>query len=91
MEKWKFLSSSGLEFRPLGRPVRSQSLYRLSYPVSELKSKKEKISANQGYLNLNISLKNIGLQTALAAEARDSVHCLFIYVLTKQSKGQWWW
>jgi hypothetical protein len=26
--------STGLELRPLGRPVRSQSLYRLSYPSS---------------------------------------------------------
>jgi hypothetical protein len=34
MEKWKFLPSPGLELRHLGRPVRSQSLYRLSYPGS---------------------------------------------------------
>jgi hypothetical protein len=32
MEKRKFLTLSGLELRPLGRPARSQSLYRLSYP-----------------------------------------------------------
>jgi hypothetical protein len=31
-EKWKFLPPPGLELRPLGRPARSQSLYRLSYP-----------------------------------------------------------
>jgi hypothetical protein len=31
MEKWKFLTPPGLELRPLGRPARSQSLYRLSY------------------------------------------------------------
>jgi hypothetical protein len=29
MEKRKFLTQSGLELRPLGRPARSQSLYRL--------------------------------------------------------------
>jgi hypothetical protein len=34
MEKRKFLTLSGLEFRPLGRPARSQSLYRLRYPQS---------------------------------------------------------
>jgi hypothetical protein len=34
VEKKKFLSLSGLELRPLGRPARSQSLYRLRYPGS---------------------------------------------------------
>jgi hypothetical protein len=28
----KFLTLPGLELRPLGRPVRSQSIYRLRYP-----------------------------------------------------------
>jgi hypothetical protein len=32
MEKWKFLPPMGLKLRSLGRPARSQSLYRLSYP-----------------------------------------------------------
>jgi hypothetical protein len=32
VEKRKFLTEPGLEFRPLGRPARSQSLYRLRYP-----------------------------------------------------------
>jgi hypothetical protein len=31
MEKWKFLTLPGLEPRPLSRPARSQSLYRLRY------------------------------------------------------------
>jgi hypothetical protein len=31
MEKWTFFTLPGLELRPLGRPARSQSLYRLSY------------------------------------------------------------
>jgi hypothetical protein len=30
----KFLTLQGLELRPLGRPARSQSLYRLRYPGS---------------------------------------------------------
>jgi hypothetical protein len=34
MEKRKFLTLPGLEIRPLGRPARSQSLYRLRYPGS---------------------------------------------------------
>jgi hypothetical protein len=32
VEKRKFLTLPGLEFRPLGRPARSPSLYRLRYP-----------------------------------------------------------
>jgi hypothetical protein len=32
VEKKKFLTLPGLELRPLRRPARSQSLYRLSYP-----------------------------------------------------------
>jgi hypothetical protein len=32
MKKRLFLTLPGLEFRPLSRPVRSQSLYRLRYP-----------------------------------------------------------
>jgi hypothetical protein len=34
LEKRKFLTLPGLEFRPLGRPARSPSLYRLRYPGS---------------------------------------------------------
>jgi hypothetical protein len=34
VEKRKFLTLTGLEFRPLGRPARSQLLYRLRYPGS---------------------------------------------------------
>jgi hypothetical protein len=35
-KKRKFLSLPGLELRPLRRAARSQSLYRLSYPGSQL-------------------------------------------------------
>jgi hypothetical protein len=35
-EKRKFLTPPGLELRPLSRPARSQSLYRLRYPGSPL-------------------------------------------------------
>jgi hypothetical protein len=34
LEKRKFLALPGLELRSLGRPVHSQSLYRLRYPGS---------------------------------------------------------
>jgi hypothetical protein len=34
MEKREFLTLPGLELQPLGRPARSQSLYRLRYPGS---------------------------------------------------------
>jgi hypothetical protein len=33
VEKRKFLTLPGLKLRPLGRPARSQSLYRLCYPT----------------------------------------------------------
>jgi hypothetical protein len=38
MEKRKFLPLLGLELPPLGRPARSQSLYRLRYSGSGLQS-----------------------------------------------------
>jgi hypothetical protein len=34
VEKRKFFTLPGLELRPLGRPARSQSLYRLRHPGS---------------------------------------------------------
>jgi hypothetical protein len=34
LEKRKFFTLPGLELRSLGRPARSQSLYRLHYPGS---------------------------------------------------------
>jgi hypothetical protein len=36
MEKRKFLTLTGLELRPVGRPARSQSVYRLCYPRSHV-------------------------------------------------------
>jgi hypothetical protein len=32
VERTKFLTLPGLEFRPLGRPARRQALYRRRYP-----------------------------------------------------------
>jgi hypothetical protein len=39
VETKKFLTLPGLELQPLGRPVRSQLLYRLRYPGSSVSSK----------------------------------------------------
>jgi hypothetical protein len=36
VEKRKFLTLPGIELRPLGRPARSQSLYRLRYSGSRV-------------------------------------------------------
>jgi hypothetical protein len=36
VEKRKFLAQLGLELQALGRPSRSQSLYRLRYPRSQV-------------------------------------------------------
>jgi hypothetical protein len=57
--KKNFLTLSGLELRPLGRPARSQSLYRLSYPASRLQS-------NEGLL------RAVGRAIALAVSRRLS-------------------
>jgi hypothetical protein len=40
VEKRKFLILSGLELRPLGRPARSQSLYRLCIGLRNLNAGK---------------------------------------------------
>jgi hypothetical protein len=43
-ERRKIISLTGLELRPLGRPARSQSLYRLSYPGYHYSTKTQKIN-----------------------------------------------
>jgi hypothetical protein len=45
VEKRKLLTLLGLELRPLGRPSRSQSLYRLCYPGSSERKRQSKASA----------------------------------------------
>jgi hypothetical protein len=54
LEKRTFLTIPGLKLRPLGRPARSQSLYRLSYPGSCLNMSRNKKSL---YKTRNISGK----------------------------------
>jgi hypothetical protein len=36
LEKRKFVTLLGLELRPIGRPARSQALYRQRYPGSSI-------------------------------------------------------
>jgi hypothetical protein len=51
VEKRKFfLTLPGFQLRPLGRPARSQSLYRLCYPGSKYISKKNGENSNR-YIN----------------------------------------
>jgi hypothetical protein len=54
--KGKFFTSPGLEPQPLGRPVRSQSLYRLRYPGSKY------------MLNMYIIMEILGRWTPLSME-----------------------
>jgi hypothetical protein len=42
VDRRKFLTLPGLEFPPLGRPARGQSVYRLRYPGSRSKVEKKK-------------------------------------------------
>jgi hypothetical protein len=62
VKKRKFLTPPGLELRPLGSPARSQSLYRLRYPVSFVSS--------ICLLHLNIFRRNIyaGIYVGWSAE-----------------------
>jgi hypothetical protein len=46
LEKRKFVTLMGLELRRLGRPARSQSLYRLRYPGSFVSIYKKRRCAN---------------------------------------------
>jgi hypothetical protein len=48
VEKRKFLTLTGLELRPLGRPARSQLLYRLRFKETVKKSKAIHEAGNEG-------------------------------------------
>jgi hypothetical protein len=55
VEKRKFLTIPGLEIRPLDRPTRSQSLYRLRYPGSSSSSSREKnVWNSDGSIQLHV-------------------------------------
>jgi hypothetical protein len=46
-EERKFFTLPGLEFRLLGRPARSHTLYRLRYPAPTLHCKGDKTYADE--------------------------------------------
>jgi hypothetical protein len=50
-EKGKFLTLPGLEVRPLGRPARSQSLYRLRCPGFQFFFIPNRINEFMGYID----------------------------------------
>jgi hypothetical protein len=58
VEKRKFLTLPRLELRPLGRPVRGQSLYRLHYPGSYF-LKIEMLNTIFWYSFIDFTIKNI--------------------------------
>jgi hypothetical protein len=80
VKRRKFLTLPGLELRHLGRPARSQSLYRLRYPGSVLEM--------AGRLILGIDLR-FRLVTPDAAQSVDSLakagFHLFCNITTKVS------
>jgi hypothetical protein len=78
LESRKFLPPSGLELRPLGRPARSQSLYRLlslcskKYTVYTLKVHLAKWGMN------GIRCKEIFRYNKQTLNSHDKVHCLVL-------------
>jgi hypothetical protein len=63
VEKRKFLTLPGLQLRRLGCPVRSQWLYRLSYPGSSLYARKFCNSNGIRFKNRHLSdCTNMGLE-----------------------------
>jgi hypothetical protein len=65
VEKRKFLTLPGLELLPLGRPARSQSLYRLRYPgdiVGGMKLKCRNISTFREH-NLHTTFYEVRLNS----------------------------
>jgi hypothetical protein len=68
MERRKFLTLPGLELRPLGRPARRQSPYRLRYPGSLLQC-----TPPNNYYPLTLQFDAIRLQSdALTASLRSN-------------------
>jgi hypothetical protein len=51
VEKRKFLTLPELELRPLSRPARSQSLYRLRCPLSPVS-----MVVGQGYIRVGLTI-----------------------------------
>jgi hypothetical protein len=60
VKKRKFLTLPGIEFRLLGRPAHSQSLYRLRYPGSNPSSRIMGLGSTQPLAELNIRNLPVG-------------------------------
>jgi hypothetical protein len=71
VEKRKFLTLPGLELRPLGRPARSQSLYRLCYLGSSPNSGKIQFIKEQ---NVRSSPRLLRRDYRLVYYIRPSMH-----------------
>jgi hypothetical protein len=76
MEKIKFLILPGLELRPLRRPARSQSLYRLRYPGSSRSINKYIcICINEGGAQVICNTRKLHYQRTYISEIQFS-HCI---------------
>jgi hypothetical protein len=62
VEKRKFLIPPGFELRPLGRPVRSKSLYRLRYPGSSVIEHLQNVTTS----NYSVIANSLALQFTTA-------------------------
>jgi hypothetical protein len=61
LEKRKFFTLPELELRPLSRPVRSQSLYRLRFVVGANKSEITAVQTFLVYIGLTVDLAELSL------------------------------
>jgi hypothetical protein len=86
VDKRKFLTIPGLEFRPLGRPARSQSVYRLSswfYVYYSLQSgSKETATETSTYISLHL---NVGQSKAILEIRHWALGGLSIWVQTNRN------
>jgi hypothetical protein len=76
VEKRKFLTLSGLELRLLGRPARSQSLYRLHYPRLIITENSNIVQQS----NARVKLPNHFHTTPFA------IHVFFIFIINRNCR-----
>jgi hypothetical protein len=94
VEKRKFLTLPGLELRPLCRPARSQSLYRLRYPAPYMDSRSYNLTDRPtmdirylevGHPMLSGSLVTTAWQVAVGGDALQ-IWRVAANILNKQSR-----
>jgi hypothetical protein len=73
VEKRKFLTLPGLEIRPLGRPERGQSLYRLRYSGSEHRvvSRKSSIAARFMLVSCSAYSSSLKMEATRSSETSN--------------------